>query len=73
MKLPVVSGEEIIKLLLHEGYVIHSRKGSHVTLKRITHPFNRVTIPLHDTLKKGTLLNILEHVGMTREELGNKL
>ena len=73
MKLPVVSGSEIIKILVRAGYAVQSRKGSHVTLKNSKEPHQRVTVPLHDALKRGTLLNILGQVGLTKEDLVNKL
>jgi predicted RNA binding protein YcfA (HicA-like mRNA interferase family) len=73
MKLPVVSGKKIVQILLREGYVTHSRKGSHVTLKKTTQPYTRVTVPLHDALKKGTLLNILDRVEITKKELLEKM
>lgn len=34
MKLPVVSGEQIIKFLKKEGFQITRQKGSHVSLHR---------------------------------------
>ena len=73
MKLPVVSGSDVIKILVREGYVIQSRKGSHVTLKNSEEPNQRVTVPLHDALKRGTLLNILGQAGISREDLLKKL
>jgi predicted RNA binding protein YcfA (HicA-like mRNA interferase family) len=73
MKLPPVSGEEVLKILLRDGYLIQSRKGSHITLKSHNEPYHRITIPLHDTLKKGTLLNILGQVNMSKEELYRKM
>jgi len=73
MKLPVVSGDDVLTMLIREGYVVQSRKGSHVTIKSSSEPYHRVTIPLHNPLKKGTLLNILSQVNMGREELLKKL
>ena len=34
MKLPIVSGEEVIKLLQKEGFTITRQKGSHVSLHK---------------------------------------
>ncbi len=56
-KLPVVSGDEVIKVLLKLGYFIRRQRGSHV---RLYHETRRpITVPLHKSLKKGTLRNIL--------------
>ncbi len=52
-KLAVVSGEELIKLLVKKGYAIRSRRGSHVNL---IHPtLAPLTVPLHKELKRGLL------------------
>ena len=34
MKLPIISGKEVIKTLTKEGFQIKGRKGSHVTLEK---------------------------------------
>ncbi len=67
MKLPVLSGREVLKKLLKLGYVIHDQKGSHVHLR---HPIKPpLTVPMHDELSRGVLLEILKATGLTREEL----
>lgn len=48
MKLPILSGKEIVKALLKEGFKIKRQKGSHVHLVKISN--NRtfhVTVPVH--------------------------
>ena len=54
-KLPVLSGEELIKLLKHDGFTIVRQKGSHVTLQKQDY---KTVVPLHNDLSKGTLLAI---------------
>jgi len=59
-KLPVASGEQLIKLLGRLGYEIIRQKGSHVRLGKSTAAGDhRITVPLHDELAKGTLNDIL--------------
>jgi predicted RNA binding protein YcfA (HicA-like mRNA interferase family) len=65
MKLPVVSGYDVIKALTKIGFEIKRRKGSHVVLQK---EFIVFTVPLHKTLKKGTLRAIIRQAGLTVEE-----
>ncbi|MFH0861566.1 MAG: type II toxin-antitoxin system HicA family toxin [Candidatus Altiarchaeota archaeon] len=73
MKLPVVSGESLIKFLTHHGFIVVRQHGSHVTLKRVNMPHTHVTVPLHNTLKKGTLLNILNQAEIDKTEFTSKI
>lgn len=59
------SGRDVIKVLRNHGYRFESQSGSHVTLTTVTDggEFRRVTIPLHDRLKVGTLKKISEQAG----------
>lgn len=64
-KLPVASGEQLIKLLGRLGYEIIRQKGSHVRLGKSTAAGDhRITVPLHDELAKGTLNDILADVSI---------
>lgn len=68
-----LTGEEAIKVLIkHFGWELHKRKGSHVTLK---HKSVReiLTIPLHDSLKPGTLTSILHKANIDKEMFLEKL
>ncbi len=65
-KLPVVSGQELIKILTkHFGFRILRQKGSHATL---TNDISFITVPLHPELDKGTLNAILKDAKINREE-----
>ena len=73
-RLPVVSGEKLIKLLLKLGYEILRQKGSHVRLRKITGAGeHNITVPRHPEIAKGTLNDILSKVsiwnGIPKEEL----
>jgi len=66
LKLPVLSGRELIKLLRKVGFEIVRQKGSHVTLKKENY---KTVVPLHSDLAKGTLLGIMKQCGLNREDL----
>ena len=64
-KLPVVSGEQVIKLLRKLGYEIIRQKGSHVRLRKITEAGeHNITVPKHPEVTKGTLNDILSKVSI---------
>ena len=64
VRLPVVSGKELIKVLTkHFGFRVLRQKGSHVTL---TNDASFITMPLHPELDKGTLLAILSDARIER-------
>ncbi len=53
MRLPVVSGENVIKALHKVGFRVVRQKGSHVRLEKKTEKGTiKVTAPLHPALKK---------------------
>ena len=64
-KLPIVSGEKLIKLLLNLGYEIVRQRGSHVRLRKeseVGEP--NITVPMHSEIAKGTLNDILSKVSI---------
>lgn len=70
VKLPIVSGSEVIHALQRIGFEIVGQKGSHVRLKKKTSKETRIAIvPLHDELTPGTLLSVIRQSGLTKEEL----
>ncbi len=79
MKIPRdLSGEEFAKALQRLGYFpARPPKGSHVRLTTQQKGEHHVTIPLHKSLKLGTLSGILgevaRHFEMSRDELLNRL
>ena len=66
VKLPVLSGKELIKALERDGFQILRQKGSHVSLRKGD---IRTVVPLHSDLSKGTLLGILKQCNLTKEKL----
>lgn len=56
-KQKLLSGGEVIKILLSFGFEVASQRGSHIKLRRITKDGVRqiLTIPNHPELDRGTL------------------
>ena len=65
-RLPIVSGKDVIKVLLKSGYYIRRQKGSHVRLYHDAKP--PITVPLYKDLKKGTLRSIIRDAELDVEE-----
>lgn len=69
MKLPVLSGKEIVRFLKSNGFEQDHQTGSHLILRQPVTPFKRVTVPMHKVIVPGTLLKILKEADLTREDL----
>ena len=69
-KLPIVSGKDILKVLVHLGYAHVRTTGSHAILNKIT-PDGKITIPvpLHPELAKGTLKSIMRQANLELDDL----
>jgi predicted RNA binding protein YcfA (HicA-like mRNA interferase family) len=62
-KLPIVSGEQLIKTLRKLGYEVVRQRGSHIRLKKMTEGgVHSITVPNHLEIAKGTLNDILTRV-----------
>ncbi|MGH9682769.1 MAG: type II toxin-antitoxin system HicA family toxin [Candidatus Acidiferrales bacterium] len=73
-KIPVISGEELIRALGKFGYVQVRQRGSHVRLRHSSDPQRKpVTVPLHSSIAFGTLRNILRDARITIEQLTAQL
>ncbi|MGC8554189.1 MAG: type II toxin-antitoxin system HicA family toxin [Candidatus Acidulodesulfobacterium sp.] len=73
-----ISGLELAKLLSKYGYKVDWQKGSHLRLTTyLNNAEHHITIPNHDSIKIGTLNNILIDVagffGIDKKELIEKL
>lgn len=66
MKLPVVSGRDVIRALEKIGFEVVKIRGSHAKLRKDN---RTVIVPLHDELSKGTLKSIIRQAGITKEQL----
>lgn len=77
-KLPQVSGDDVVTLLLSLGYEVIRQRGSHIRLRKAT-PLgeHNITVPAHKVVAKGTLSDILNRVSLwnniPKEELLKRL
>ena len=69
MKLPLLSGIEVIKRLKKAGFIATRQKGSHVRLEKYADGTTiKITVPIHSELKKETLNRIIKDAGLTLEQ-----
>ena len=67
MKLPTdISGKELAAVAVRLGFEARRQKGSHLILRKDD---KLLVIPLHKSIKKGTLLHILKMMGISKEDL----
>lgn len=64
-KLPIISGEDLVKYLAKQGFEIKRQTSSHVVVQKEWRVFS---VPLHRELKKGTLIGILKQAGIEIED-----
>jgi predicted RNA binding protein YcfA (HicA-like mRNA interferase family) len=72
-RLPVLTPEELVRILIRKGFVPDRSKGSH---RIYLHPETkrRAVVPFHKgTLPKGTFHEILRQAGITKDELSDLL
>jgi predicted RNA binding protein YcfA (HicA-like mRNA interferase family) len=68
-RLPVASGKDVIKALGKAGFRVVRQKGSHVRLEKVEgEKVIKLTVPMHQTLKKGTLRQIIADAEMDVED-----
>lgn len=56
-KLPQISGQELVKRLVANGFIFISQKGSHIKLRRGA---TTIIVPNHKEIKRGTLHHIIK-------------
>ena len=66
VKLPALSGKELVQILKKDGFQVVRQKGSHVSLQKGDY---KTVVPLHDDLAKGTIMGILKQSGLSKEDL----
>ena len=68
--LPAISGRQLLRALQRAGFVVLRQKGSHVSMERHTLERNwRTVVPMHREIRPGTLSDILNQTGLSKEEL----
>jgi len=65
-RLPVVSGDEFVKVMHKAGFVWDHTEGSHMIL---LHPSGRrLSVPRHKELGRGLLRALIRDAGLIRED-----
>lgn len=75
MTLPLLSGKQIIKILVKEfGFSVAHQKGSHIALNKLVRG-NKITtiVPDHRQIQRGTLRNILKLARISEENFIDRL
>ncbi|MEO9307205.1 MAG: type II toxin-antitoxin system HicA family toxin [Nitrososphaera sp.] len=68
-KLPVLSGNDLIKILSKVGFQFARQKGSHVIVVKFVEGKKRaVVIPNHKEIDRGTLLEIIRQAGLAKDD-----
>ena len=69
VRLKVLSGQEVCKILSEYGFEEVRRKGSHILMQKKI-PGSTITVPVpdHAEIQKGTLQSIIRQAGLTRKE-----
>lgn len=65
-KYPVLSSNEVVKILETEGFVRISQRGSHLKMRKED---KTVIVPMHSEIAKGTLKSILIQAGLTVDDI----
>jgi len=68
IRLPVISGRQLVRALGRVGFVVDRQRGSHMILYRADPP-RMLTVPDHKELDRGTLRAILRQAEMSPKEL----
>ena len=65
-RLPIISGDDFVKLMQKIGYIWDHTEGSHMIL---LHPFKgRLSVPRHRELGRGILRALTRDAGLSRDE-----
>jgi predicted RNA binding protein YcfA (HicA-like mRNA interferase family) len=67
--LPPISGKDLIRILLQQGFFISRQSGSHVILRHADGRGTTVPLHAHRDLGKGLLRQILRDSGLTPDDL----
>ncbi|MFQ5620380.1 MAG: type II toxin-antitoxin system HicA family toxin [Candidatus Nanoarchaeia archaeon] len=70
MKLPKLTGRELIVLLQKAGFKVIGQRGKHVSLRKGE---RRLIIPYNETLEEQTMLNIIDQAELSGKDILNLL
>ena len=68
MRMPVVSGRDMVKILGRICFKPARQKGSHIILMHADPPTRRITVPNHSEIKRGMLCEIIRQAGLSRDD-----
>jgi len=71
MKLPLLSGKQVVRTLQRLGFVEIGRKGSHVKMKHLDGRL--IVFPFHDEVDRFTLKGALRDAEIDIEEFTNAI
>lgn len=66
VRLPVISGDDLVRILVQAGFTWDYTQGSHMVL--LNSDNRRVTVPRHRELGRGLLRELIRDAGLTRDE-----
>jgi predicted RNA binding protein YcfA (HicA-like mRNA interferase family) len=69
MKLPIISGNDLVKALIRLNFSVDHQTGSHIIMRLNDLPYTRITIPNHKVIAKGTLRAIMRQTDLSLEKL----
>ena len=67
MKLPVMSGIDVVKTFSKAGWIVVRERGSHIIMEKEGVDM-LLTIPRKNEVKRGTLRSLIADAGMTVDE-----
>jgi len=68
-RLPVLSGNDLVKILSKVGFQFARQKGSHIILVKLTEGKKMaVVVPNHKEIDRGTLSEIIRQAGLGKDE-----
>ena len=65
-RLPVISGDDFVRVVEKVGYVWDHTEGSHMIVLHTNG--RRLSVPRHHELGRGILRSLIRDAGLTREE-----
>ncbi len=65
--LPLLSGQEAVKVFVNLGWEVARQRGSHIILVKTGHPAT-FSVPDHREVARGTLRALIRKAGLTPEE-----
>lgn len=66
VKLPVLSGREVVRAFTHDGWEVARQRGSHVIMIK-SGSIATLSVPDHKEIAKGTLRSLIRDAGLTVE------